>query len=129
MVILKKHITHNSGNVKTICVTACLTSLGVPLKSFNYTGTTTDNRRENILRKHGYCVRSRFSKLPKNPTIGKARKVIQNLNDTPGTKYLITVHGSGYCHCLVLDKNGVTIVDTDPRKRDKRKIVSIKAIF
>lgn len=129
MVILKNRIIHNSGEVKTVCVTACLTSFGVPLKSFHYTGTVKDSRRENILRKFGYAVRSRFSKLPKNPTIGKARKVIQNLNDSSNTRYLITLQGSGYCHCVVLDKTGKTIVDTSPRKRDKRKIISIKAVY
>ncbi len=126
---LNSHIVHKSGNAKTVCVTACLTALGVPFDSFHYTGTTADSRRESILRKHGYAVRSRFSKLPKNPTIGKTRKVINKLNDPKHTFYMVIVQGSGYCHCILLNDKGETVVDTDPRTKDKRRVVKIHAVF
>jgi len=126
---LKEHIQHESGEWKTVCVTACLTALGVPVDSFHYTGKVLDNRREAILRRHGYAVRSRMSKLPKNPTIGKTRDAIKKMDDPKGTKYMVVVQGNGYCHAMLLDANGKTVVDTDPRKRDKRKVVSIKAVY
>lgn len=126
---LQKHIVHSSGRSKTVCVTACLTALGVRLDSFHYTGTVQGTQRENILRRSGYCVRSRLSSMPKNPTIGKCRAAINKLQDPPGTRYLVIVDGSGYCHAMLLKSDGSTLVDTDPRKRDKRKVVSVKAVF
>lgn len=127
------HIIHKSGRVKTVCVTACLTALGVPIDSFHYTGTLLDNTRENILRRNGYSVRSRKSKIPKRCTIGRARLAIKDLKDPVGTNYLIivknaSIHPKGY-HCVLLDQRGFTIVDTAPVKRDQRKIISIKAVF
>lgn len=127
---LDNHITHQSGERKTVCVTACLTALGVPVNGFHYTGSASDSRREAVLRKHGYAVRSRMSKLPANPTMGKVRTAIRTkMNDPEGTKYMVIQYGVGYCHCVLLDDQGNTIVDTDPRKRDKRRVYSIKAIF
>lgn len=128
--ILHDHIVHKSGQVKTVCVTACLTALGVPVESFKYTGSIADNRREAILRKHGYAVRSRMSKLPSRPTMGKVRTAIKTkMNDPAGTRYLVIQRGVSYCHCVLLNAQGETIVDTAPRKRDKRKVISIKAVF
>ena len=102
---LRDHIWHKSGEIKSVCVTACLTALGVPLNSYHYTGGAMDSRRESILRKNGYCVRSRMSALGKQKTVGNARKVIRKLADPAGTYYLVVV------------------------KVDRRKILSIKACF
>ena len=126
---LKGHITHKSGKQKTICVTACLTALGVDVKDFHYTGSMNDSKRENILRRKGYAVRSRMSKMGKNPTMGKVRKAILKLKDSQSTKYLVIVYGRGYSHAILLNRSGNTIIDTAPRLRDKRKVFSIKAIF
>jgi len=127
--LLKGHITHKSGRQKTVCVTACLTALGVNVNDFHYTGGIGDSTRENILRKHGYAVRSRMSLMGKNPTMGKVRKAIQKLKDSQSTKYLVIVYGRGYSHAILLNRSGNTIVDTAPKLRDKRKVFSIKAIF
>ena len=44
---LPEHIYHKSGEAKTVCVTACLTALGVPVDAYHYTGKNTNcNRRE-----------------------------------------------------------------------------------
>jgi len=126
---LKDHIKHSSGERKTVCVTACLTALGVPVNSFHYTGTVLDSRRESILRRHGYAVRSRKSKMGKNNSVGKLRKAIQAWDDPAGTKYLVVVHGSGYCHAMLLDQSGTTVIDTAPRKRDARKVVKVHAVY
>lgn len=129
---LNDHIKHKSGEVKTVCVTACLTALGVPLDGFHYTGSVSDNRRESILRRHGYAVRSRMSKLGKNPTTGTARKAIREKMDDPkGTMYLVIVYSrsGAWSHAILLDQDGNTVVDTDPRKVDRRKVWSIKAVY
>ena len=118
MVRMQEHIVHASGKTKTVCVTACLTALGVPFNSFKVTG---DVGKAN-------SVRSRKSKM-KGLTIGKVRDSIRGLNDPIDTKYFVVVSGSGYCHAMVLDRTGNTIIDTDPRKRDKRKVYSIHAIY
>lgn len=126
---LKDHITHESGERKTVCVTACLTYFGVPVDGFHYTGSVKDGRREAILRRHGYAVRSRLSRIKKANSIGKVRKQIQSWDDPMGTKYLVVVQGSGYCHAMVLDQSGTTVIDTAPRKKDKRKVVKIHAVW
>lgn len=126
---LKGHITHASGERKTVCVTACLTALGIPVENFHYTGSVADQRREAILRRHGYAVRSRMSSIPKNASVGKARAAIQKMNDPTHTLYLVTVMYGKSRHAMLLNRDGNTIVDTDPRKVDKRKITSIKAVW
>ena len=69
-----------------------------------------------ILRKNGYSVRSRNSTLGKSSTVGELRKKIVNRGE--GGKYLVIVDR----HVLLLDSDGATICDTDPRVRDRRKI-------
>jgi hypothetical protein len=130
LVHLNDHIVHKSGERKTVCVTACLTALGVPLSAFHYTGTVADSRRESILRKHGYAVRSRKSRLSKKGnTIGSLRSLLITWDDPLDTMYLVIVQGSGFCHAMLLDKSGTTVVDTAPRKKDKRKVVKIHAVY
>ena len=128
--ILRNHIYHKSGRAKTVCVTACLTALGVPFDSYHYTGGAMDSRRESILRRNGYCVRSRMSALGKQKTVGNARKVVRKLDDPSSTYYLLVVKsGRRSTHAILLDRQGMTVFDTAPVKVDRRKIISIKACF
>jgi len=124
--ILANHITHKSGKVKTVCVTACLTALGVPVDGFTVTGTMKKANYLSILNRHGYSTRSRLSYMPKARTIGACRKAIKALCEDK--YYLIIVNGPSYCHAILLDNQGSTVIDTAPRKADKRKIYSIHAI-
>lgn len=125
-VIMRKHITHPSGKRKTVCVTACLTALGVPFDSFQYTGSLRTENYLSILGRHGFSTRSRKSKMPKRATIGACRKAISEL--TENAYYFVIVHGKGYCHALLLNNLGETVVDTSPRNRDVRKVHSIHAV-
>lgn len=125
-VIMKDHITHASGKRKTVCVTACLTALGVPFDGFQVTGSMQKAHYLKILNKFGFSTRSRKSKMPKGLTIGACRKAIKRLDESAA--YFVVVNGSGYCHAMVLDNNGETVVDTSPRKRDKRIVHSIHAV-
>ena len=119
-VILTNHIKHKSGKSKTVCVTACLTALGVPFDGFQVTGTLQKPNYLSILNRFGLSARSRKSRLPKAATIGQARKTISKLGED--AVYFVVVRGNGYCHAMLLNGCGETLVDTDPRARDRRKV-------
>lgn len=129
MTILDNHITHKSGERKTICVTAVLTSLGINSKSFHYTGSLADNRRNAILNRNGFACRSRLSKIGRNTSIGKARAKIASLNEGSDVKYMVSVRYGRSAHLILLDNKGNTLIDTDPRKVDKRRIAGIYAVW
>ena len=122
--IMKQHIVHASGKSKTVCVTACLTALGVPFDSFQVTGDIFKAHYLKILQRHGMSARSRKSSVSKS--IGQARKDIAKLKED--AYYFVVVRGTTYCHAMLLDNKGRTIVDTDPKTRDKRTIHSIHAV-
>jgi hypothetical protein len=80
----------------------------------------------NILRRKGWSCRSRKSSLKKGCTVGGARKRLSILThselvDGAIPIYLIQVKG----HVLLLNALGTTVVDTDQRAADRRKIVKI----
>jgi len=50
--------------------------------------------------------------------MGQARKAIAKLGEPAGTFFTIGVPG----HALLVDHKGKTVVDTDPRKADRRKV-------
>ena len=109
---------HNKG-LKTACTSACLKYFGIELNEYHYSQTLADVI--NILRRKGFSVRSRFSSIRKRSTVGSVRKQLEKFG--VGT-YLIRVDG----HVLLLNESGETIVDTDSRKRDRRKILNIYKI-
>ena len=127
-VVLATHVRRSNGTEKTVCVTACLTSLGIPVGAFRNTWNGRRNTWDGVLRRNGYAVRSRLSQLPKGCTVGKARKLIANRiaqRDPAGTRYLIAVPG----HLIMLNAQGQTVVDTAPRKRDRRRVTLLVAVF
>lgn len=103
---------HNGG-YKTCCTSACLAHFGIDLNGFRYSQYTKDVVA--ILRRKGYTVRSRLSSVKRGSTVGSVRKQLSKLERGV---YLVEVKA----HVLLLNHDGKTIVDTDPRKRDKRKI-------
>ena len=58
-------------------------------------------------------------------TVGAIRSKIRALKDPDDTLYLVRVEG----HVLLLDRAGNTIVDTDRRVRDKRKVLRVHAVW
>lgn len=112
--------------IKTPCASAALAYFGV-------TGTTWNERtKRNVwpetLRRAGYSVRSRKSKLSKSEsTVGAARAKIAAVAAAEPEIRAFIVRVSG--HVLVIDREGNTVVDTDPRKADRRQIVGIFAII
>lgn len=113
---VKEHITHKSGKRKTVCSSACLAFMGIAPDTYHYSGTIFSI--VNVFRTKGFSVRSRKSRV-KGLTISQAKKKIMGWDE--GGYYLIQVQG----HALMINCLGETVVDTDPRKADRRKIIRI----
>ena len=126
--IMPDHIRHASGKSKTVCVTACLTALGIPFDGFQVTGTLCKPNYMATLNRFGLSARSRMSKMPRAKTIGQCRQAIAKLQDPAGTVYLVVLWSPSYCHAILVNSQGETVVDTAPRKADRRKIHAIHAI-
>jgi hypothetical protein len=136
---LSRHITHASGRRKTVCTSSVIAHFGIPPSTYHYSGHMSDIKR--ILRRGGFSVRSRKSacKLTYRaeqangkmktlrrlhadlPSVSKIRPLLRKLNDAPDARYLVLVER----HVLLLDRDGATIVDTDPRKVDRRKVQGV----
>ena len=106
-----------SGRWKTVCTSAVLRELGVDVMSYHYCSCVEDMSR--ILRRNGYHVRSRKSTLGKGGRVCDLRKRITKRGE--GGRYIVRVRG----HVLLLDEEGRTICDTDPRKRDRREVLGV----
>jgi hypothetical protein len=112
--------------IKTPCASATLAYFGV-------TGTTWNERTQrnvwdDTLRRNGYAVRSRASKLSrKESTVGAARGKLASVAAAEPEILAFVARVDG--HVLVIDRNGETVVDTDPRKRDKRKLRGVFAVM
>jgi hypothetical protein len=125
--ILSNHQYGMKGGMKGVCATAILSYLGVTPDKYSYTSSKTNvNAYENVLRRFGYSVRSRKSAFKGAKTVSQVSKVVKSYEDyTPDVYYLIHVDR----HVLLLNSDGKTVVDTDPRKRDRRKVISVRAVF
>ncbi len=72
-----------------------------------------------------YTVRSRAGRV-RGKTVGAARDTLRKLAGEVSAKgFLVRVNG----HVLVLDATGKTVVDTSPRKRDRRKITHCYVVY
>lgn len=110
---------------RTPCASAVLAYFGV-------TGVTWNNRtRQNVwpdtLRRNGYAVRSRMSKVGKGKTVGGIRATLAKVADAEPEILAFVVRVEA--HVLIVDRTGRTIVDTDPRKRDTRKVLGVMAVM
>ena len=140
-----EHLRFRGGS-KTVCTSAVLAAFGINSCSYHYSGQL--KQRLAILRKNGWAARSRNSHLkrgyrnigykPGVKTVARAKYIIKWLThelgrhasenswgDPKGTRYMIRVQG----HALLLDYDGEVIVDTSPRKKDRRKVLDIRAVF
>lgn len=103
---------------KNVCVLAVTKALGVD-NNVRYLHNIKDVVRAIRTK---YKVRSRLSAANAyRETVGSIRKKLEKLD---GDCYLIRVKG----HAILLNRKGETIVDTAPRKRDKRKITHLYAV-
>ena len=127
---VKEHVYYNNktGKAKTVCSSHVLAYLDIPPSAYHYSNTL-ETIAGVLRRAGGFAVRSRDSacKAKTRPTVGAVRKCIRSgkMNDPKGTHYAVAVDG----HILLLDDKGNTVVDTAPRKADRRKVWAVRAIF
>ena len=102
---------------QNVCALHVAKALGVAAE-VRYLHTAQDVFRAARLK---YSVRS-VATAVKSKTVGGARK---HMTDIAAEFFIVVVAG----HVLLLDTDGQTIVDTDPRKRDARKIKHVMACY
>jgi hypothetical protein len=125
---LSTHVRTKGGNFKGVCVSACLSYFNIQPNQYKYTWSKrAGNNYHAILRRFGWAVRSRKSALLKGTkTVGSVRMALSSYVDyTDDVMYLVHVKG----HVLLLDSCGNTIVDTAPRKVDRRRVYNVVAVF
>jgi hypothetical protein len=120
----------DNGRARYVCAGTVLQALGIDPEHYHYTWNGRENVWVRVLRRHGFAVRSRTSRIKAGrTTVGQARKVIRKLINTafdpPNTVYAVVIPG----HVLLLGNDGQTLVDTAPRKRDRRQVVRLYAIW
>lgn len=103
---------------KNICALAVARAIGVDHK-VRYLHCLNDVIR--ACRAGGYTVRSRKSSV-KGTTVGAIRNQLEALG---ADFYIVRVDG----HVLLLGCYGKTLIDTDPRKRDRRKITHVYGVW
>jgi len=120
------NIVNTTIHHQTPCASAVLKFFNV--KGVTYNARTKTNVWDNTLRRAGFSIRSRMSMLRKKEgTVGAARKRIKEIADNEPNIIAFIVRVQG--HILVLDTEGKTVVDTAPRKKDKRKILKLVAVI
>ena len=113
-----KAASNNAENSnQNICAMMVAKALGVA-NEVRYLHTIGDLKRAAGKR---FSVRSVKSKV-KSDTAGGARK---RMADIPAKAFIVWVPG----HVLLMDAEGSTIVDTDPRKRDRRKLLGVWGVY
>ena len=116
------------GGAKTVCTSYVLGWFGITPESYHYSGTVA--QRSGVLRRNGYAVRSRASAFRKGGTMGSLPKLIAAYaGDPPGTTYMVRLGYGGSTHAILVSNQGRVLVDTDPRTRDRRRVLAVHAIF
>lgn len=126
--ILADHVKTGGGNFNGVCVSACLSYLDIKPNQYKFTWSkrTGNNAVHSIMRRFGYAVRSRKTAFKKAKTVSALKKAIASYTDlSADVCYYVHVNG----HALLISANGDVLVDTDPRQRDRRKVLCVKAIF
>ncbi len=126
--ILADHVTTGGGNFNGVCVSACLSYLDIKPNDYKFTWSkrTGNSAVHSIMRRFGYAVRSRKTAFKKAKTVSALKKAIKGYTDL-SENVCYYVHVSG--HVLLISAIGDVLVDTDPRQRDRRKVLCVKAIF
>lgn len=121
---VESHVTHASGRRKTICTSAVLAHFGIAPNRYHYCQDREDVKR--ILRANGWAVRSRMSRLPKSvKTVARLRRWLAEGNGGHGGgAYYVGVPG----HAILIGLTGQVLVDTNPRKSDRRPIVHLSVV-
>jgi hypothetical protein len=123
----RRHCQATSNNPanpnQNICTKAVADWAGVS-HTVRYLHTFGDLKR--ALRNR-FSVRSIKSSLGKAKTIGAARAAIAKVAaERPD---LVAVYVSVPGHAMLLGRDGQTIIDTDPRVRDRRRVVNCTGLY
>jgi hypothetical protein len=126
--ILSDHIKTKGKNFNGVCVSACLSYLGIKPNEYKFTWSqrTGNKAALAIIRRKGYNVRSRKTVFKKAKTVSQLKKLVAKYDDyTKNVWYYVHVPS----HVLLLDSKGRVVVDTAPRKRDVRRVIAVEAVF
>ena len=115
----------NRTHITTGCAGAVLQYFGC--MGVTYNKRTGKNVYLDTLRRNGYAVRSRTSQIKKGSSVGGIRiKLIELAAKEPQIKaFIVLVKG----HVLLLGTDGQTLLDTDARTRDRRKVIAVHAVW
>jgi hypothetical protein len=124
------HIKYGKGT-KTVCVSTCLSYLGIDANQYTYTSSSTNcTAYENVLRRFGYAVRSRISefKVKKySTTMTALKQAIRKSNYTESDLFLVSGVQMKSAHLMILNGLGEMVIDTAPKM--KWKIKSVRQVF
>lgn len=107
----KAKVKATFGGHVTPCVSYCLSVMGIERSAYRVACTPSDILR--IAGRHGYSLRRHTSWAGK--TVGKLRAALKSGRED--SAWLVFVEQ----HVLMLSKDSTW--DTDPRQRDRRKII------
>lgn len=116
--IMRARSNNDQNPNKNVCVLRVAQMLSVD-QAVRYLHTIEDLKRAARTR---FSIRS-VKSMAKADTVGGARKNLNGQNGALG--YIVWVKG----HVLLLGREGQTLVDTDPRKSDRREIRGIYGIY
>lgn len=119
---IRDHIKHKGGT-KTVCVSTCLSFLGIHPDEYNYTSSKTNNFLFiDIIRRKGFSVRSKMSELKLkswDTNTTDARRALKKSKYGSDDYFLFVGQRRTYAHAIIMDGNGKTIIDTSPSSRMK----------
>ena len=124
---LKKNSNNSHNPNKNVCAWAVAKMFGAHNET-RYLHTSDDLKR--AVRKR-YKVRSRLSCLPKGSTVAAYKRKCQQLSIDLECE---EIHVLGFIvivenHALGLRHDGSVYVDTDPRERDRRKVLEFYIVY
>ena len=121
-----RHRSNNPRNRnKNVCGLAVARALGVHEQT-RYLHTWGDLQRAIRTTWSFRSVKSALRVTCGETSVGAMRKAIRKHDaDELLVSYVVKVDG----HVLLLDKDGSTAIDTDPRKRDCRKVEAVYGVY
>jgi len=106
---------------KTACTSAVLYYLGIDEDTYRYSQSLPDVKR---LASRKWSIRSCKSSVSRKPfTVAELKHAIKD-GKVKAWSYIVSIRG----HVLALDRHGDVAVDTDPRKRDRRRVEGVYAV-
>ena len=121
--LLKLTSNNRENPNQNVCAMAVANALGVKDET-RYLHTWGDLQRAIRKLWSFRSVKSKLRVIRGRTTVGSIRAKLAQHNEG-ALSYVIRVDG----HVLLLDHTGQTIIDTDARQRDKRKIINIYGVY